>query len=92
MNSFGGVLVTTSKENFAINGGGSLEAMEKAYLQFDFRLNASSLKSTGIRKISSADSPAASVGLKLSNKSPRIFQYVIRNAVFLTAVTVMRQP
>ena len=33
INSFGGVLVETSKGNFAINGGGSLEEMEKAYLQ-----------------------------------------------------------
>ena len=33
MNSFGGVLVETSKGNFAVNGGGSLEEMEKAYLQ-----------------------------------------------------------
>ena len=33
INTFGGVLVETSKGNFAINGGGSLEEMEKAYLQ-----------------------------------------------------------
>ena len=33
MNSFGGVLVTSARGNFAINGGGSLEEMEKAYLQ-----------------------------------------------------------
>ena len=33
MNSFGGVLVTSAKGNFAVNGGGSLEEMEKAYLQ-----------------------------------------------------------
>ena len=33
LNSFGGVLVTSGKGNFAINGGGSLEEMEKAYLQ-----------------------------------------------------------
>ena len=33
MNSFGGVLVTAARGNFAINGGGSLEEMEKAYLQ-----------------------------------------------------------
>ena len=33
INSFGGVLVETSKGNFAINGGGSLEEMGKAYLQ-----------------------------------------------------------
>ena len=33
INTFGGVLVETSKGNFAINGGGSLEEMGKAYLQ-----------------------------------------------------------
>jgi len=33
MNSFGGILVETAKGNFAINGGGTLEEMEKAYLQ-----------------------------------------------------------
>ena len=32
MNSFGGVLVTSARGNFAINGGGALEEMEKAYL------------------------------------------------------------
>ena len=35
INSFGGVLVETSKGNFAVNGGGSLEEMEKAYLRPD---------------------------------------------------------
>ena len=33
INTFGGILVETAKGNFAINGGGSLEEMEKAYLQ-----------------------------------------------------------
>ena len=40
MNSFGGVLVRSAKGNFAINGGGSLEEMEKAYLQPDHPLTA----------------------------------------------------
>ena len=40
MNSFGGVLVTSARGNFAINGGGSLEAMEKAYLQPEHPLTA----------------------------------------------------
>ena len=40
MNSFGGVLVTSAKGNFAINGGGSLEEMEKAYLQPEHPLTA----------------------------------------------------
>ena len=33
INSFGGVLITSAKGNFAVNGGGSMEEMEKAYLQ-----------------------------------------------------------
>ena len=40
INSFGGVLVETAKENFAINGGGSLKEMEKAYLQPEHPLTA----------------------------------------------------
>ena len=40
MNSFGGVLVTSEKGNFAVNGGGSLEEMEKAYLQPEHPLTA----------------------------------------------------
>ena len=40
INTFGGVLVETSKGNFAINGGGSLEEMEKAYLVPDHPLTA----------------------------------------------------
>ena len=39
-NSFGGVLVDTSEGAFAVNGGGSLEEMEKAYLQPDRPLTA----------------------------------------------------
>lgn len=40
VNSFGGVLVTAAGGNFAVNGGGSLEEMEKAYLQPGARLTA----------------------------------------------------
>ena len=40
INTFGGVLVETSKGNFAVNGGGSLEEMEKAYLQPEHPLTA----------------------------------------------------
>ena len=40
MNSFGGVLVTSAKGNFAVNGGGSLEEMEKAYLRPEHPLTA----------------------------------------------------
>ena len=32
INSFGGVLVNSGKGNFAINGGGTMEEMEQAYL------------------------------------------------------------
>ena len=32
MNPFGGILVTSAKGNFAINGGASLEEMDNAYL------------------------------------------------------------
>ena len=38
--SFGGVLVNTSKGAFAVNGGGTLEEMEKAYLSEDCPLTA----------------------------------------------------
>ena len=40
INSFGGVLVRTSKGAFAVNGGGTLEEMEKAYLSEDCPLTA----------------------------------------------------
>ena len=33
VNTFGGVLADTSRGTFAVNGGGSLKEMEKAYLQ-----------------------------------------------------------
>ena len=33
INSFGGVLIASARGNFAVNGGGSPEEMEQAYLQ-----------------------------------------------------------
>ena len=50
INSFGGVLVETSKGNFAINGGGSLEEMEKAYLRPDRPLTALILTSEHLER------------------------------------------
>ena len=49
-NSFGGVLVNTSKGTFAVNGGGSLEEMEKAYLQPDHPLTALILTSENFNR------------------------------------------
>ena len=49
-NSFGGVLVDTSKGAFAVNGGGSLEEMEKAYLQPEHPLTALVLTSEHIER------------------------------------------
>jgi hypothetical protein len=40
INSFGGVLITSPKGNFAVNGGGSIEEMEKAYLLLEQKLTA----------------------------------------------------
>ena len=40
VNTFGGVLVGTSKGNFAINGGGTLEEMEQAYIAPEHPLTA----------------------------------------------------
>ena len=50
MNSFGGILVETAKGNFAINGGGSLEEMEKAYLQPEHPLTALILTSEHLER------------------------------------------
>lgn len=40
INSFGGVLITSVNGNFAINGGNSMEEMEKAYLLLEQKLTA----------------------------------------------------
>jgi len=40
INAFGGILVETAKGNFAINGGGTMEEMELAYLQPEHPLTA----------------------------------------------------
>ena len=50
INTFGGVLVETSKGNFAVNGGGSLEEMEKAYLQPEHPLTALILTSEHLNR------------------------------------------
>ena len=50
LNAFGGVLVTSRKGNFAVNGGGSLEDMEKAYLQPDHPLTALILTSEHLNR------------------------------------------
>ena len=49
-NSFGGVLADTSKGAFAVNGGGSLEEMEKAYLRPDRPLAALILTSEHLNR------------------------------------------
>ena len=55
VNTFGGVLVGTSKGNFAINGGGTLEEMEKAYLQPDHPLTALILTSEHLDRSRNAE-------------------------------------
>ena len=55
INSFGGVLVETAKGNFAINGGGSTEEMEKAYLQPDLPLTALILTSEHLDRSRNAE-------------------------------------
>ena len=50
INTFGGILVETAKGNFAINGGGSLEEMEKAYLQPEHPLTALILTSEHLNR------------------------------------------
>ena len=55
VNSFGGVLVTSGKGNFAINGGGSQEEMEKAYLQPEHPLTALILTSEHLDRSRNAE-------------------------------------
>ncbi|MBQ7208927.1 MAG: hypothetical protein IJS01_14105 [Lentisphaeria bacterium] len=50
VNSFGGVLVRTAKGSFAVNGGGSLEEMEKAYLSPEHPLTALILTSEHLHR------------------------------------------
>ena len=55
INSFGGVLVETSKGNFAINGGGSLEEMEQAYIAPEHPLTALILTSEHLDRSRNAE-------------------------------------
>lgn len=50
INSFGGVLITSPKGNFAVNGGGSMEEMGKAYLLPEQKLTALILTSEHLER------------------------------------------
>ena len=50
INSFGGVLITSAKGNFAVNGGGTMEEMELAYLQPNHPLTALILTSEHLER------------------------------------------
>ena len=50
INSFGGMLITSAKGNFAVNGGGTLEEMEQTYLQEGHPLTALILTSEHLER------------------------------------------
>ena len=55
INPFGGVLVTSGKGNFAVNGGGTMEEMEKAYLRPEHPLTALLLTSEHLDRSRNAE-------------------------------------
>ena len=55
INSFGGVLVNSGKGNFAINGGGTMEEMEQAYLLPEHPLTALILTSEHLDRSRNAE-------------------------------------
>ena len=55
INPFGGVLVTSGRGSFAVNGGGSLEEMEKAYLHPEHPLTALILTSEHLDRSRNAE-------------------------------------